>query len=130
MHKVLRQNSSDYQTDGGGGSPTVNGAKWGTLPGAKLRRPSTGSMTNLANINLMNGSINGGNMRVPPSHRHSVHIDPCSIGGEDELLESLVRTTTQQSMRTNERSRRKARYGDRKSSKIDQFVSDPIHLLT
>ena len=89
--------------------------KWGTLPGTKLRRPSTGSMNNLANIN------NGSNGNVH-SYRHSVHLETTGyVEGDDEILESLVRTTTQQPLRTNERSRRKARYGDRKSCKCFCF---------
>nr|XP_046910731.1 FH1/FH2 domain-containing protein 3-like isoform X5 [Dermatophagoides farinae] len=85
-----------------------NVTKWGTLPGTKLRRPSTGSMTNL----VING--NGSGPRGIHSYRHSVHVE--SYGeADDEILESLVRSTTQQPVRAQEKNRRKARYGERKS---------------
>lgn len=92
-----------------------NGTKWGTLPGTKLRRPSTGSMSNLNHLN-QNGNLNAS--RQVHAYRHSVHIETYTEG-EDEILESLVRSTTQQPLRPNERSRRKARYGDRKSCKSE-----------
>lgn len=97
-----------------------NGTKWGTLPGTKLRRPSTGSMSNLSSItgNGTNGTPNG---RPIHAYRHSVHIETYPEG-EDEILESLVRSTTQQPLRANERSRRKARYGERKSRKLTHYT--------
>ena len=101
--KQLLTNGSDYESEGGGGGrPT----KWGTLPGAKLRRPSSGSMTNLSNIN-------GSQSRPPLHHRHSVNIEAYTEA-DDEILESLVRTTTQP-LKNEQSYRRKARYGDRNS---------------
>ena len=67
-------------------------------------------MTNLTNIN-------GNSFNSRPNYRHSVHIETYTEG-DDEILESLVRSTTQQPLRANERSRRKARYGERKSRKF------------
>lgn len=101
--KQLLTNGSDYESEGGGRS-----TRWGTLPGAKLRRPSHGSMTNLSNIN-------GSQSRPPLHHRHSVNIEAYTEA-DDEILESLVRTTTQP-LKNEQRNRRKARYGDRKSCK-------------
>lgn len=110
LKSILAGTTTDYGTENGNGG----GPKWGTLPGTKLRRPSTGSMTNLA---ITNGHVHGlGPNTRPLPYRHSVHIETYTEG-EDEILESLVRSTTQQPLRTNERSRRKARYGDRKSCK-------------
>ena len=103
--KQLLTNGSDYESEGGG-RPT----KWGTLPGTKLRRPSSGSMTNLSNIN-------GTQSRPPLHHRHSVNIEAYTEDN-DEILESLVRTTTQQPLKNEQRNRRKARYGERKSCNI------------
>lgn len=96
----------------------------GSLQGAgpKMRRTSHGSMSNLTIIHN-NGSMNGGaggnylNVQRPNNaYRHSVHLENYTEG-EDEILESLVRSTTQQPVRTLERNRRKARFGDRKSRK-------------
>ena len=101
--KMILAKSNQLQTD--------SGTKWGTLPGTKLRRPSTGSMSNLTSIN---GNTNSNGRHA---YRHSVHIETYNEG-EDEILESLVRSTTQQPLRANEKSRRKARYGDRKSRKF------------
>ena len=107
--KKILSTSNEHETD------YSSGTKWGTLPGTKLRRPSTGSMSNLTSINgTANGNANG---RQVHAYRHSVHIETYTEG-EDEILESLVRSTTQQPLRANERSRRKARYGDRKSCKL------------
>lgn len=116
LKKILNR-SSDLETDYSGSGTT----KWGTLPGTKLRRPSTGSMSNLSNISngSSNGTLSNGGRQVH-AYRHSVHIETSPYGGEgeDEILESLVRSTTQQPLRANERMRRsKARYGDRKSCK-------------
>lgn len=120
LKKILNR-SNDLETEAYSGNGTT---KWGTLPGTKLRRPSTGSMSNLSNIS--NGSSNGSGVisnggRQMHAYRHSVHIETPYTEGEDEILESLVRSTTQQPLRANERSRRKARYGDRKSCKSTRF---------
>ena len=106
--KQLLTNGSDYESEGGGRS-----VKWGTLPGTKLRRPSSGSMTNLSNIN-------GSQSRPPLHHRHSVNIEAYSEAN-DEILESLVRTTTQP-LKNEQRSRRKVRYSDRKSRECHQNI--------
>jgi hypothetical protein len=101
--KQLLINGSDYESEGCGGRVT----KWGTLPGTKLRRPSSGSMTNLTNLN-------GTQSRPPAHHRHSVNIETFTEA-DDEILESLVRTSTQP-MRNEQRNRQRSqRYGDRKS---------------
>src|SRR5699024_11168639 len=79
--KKILTTSNQLNTDYSGGT------KWGTLPGPKLRRPSTGSMRNLTTINGMaNGNANGRQMHA---YRHSVHIETYTEG-EDEILESLV----------------------------------------
>ncbi|KAH9424111.1 Formin Homology 2 Domain [Dermatophagoides pteronyssinus] len=110
--KAKEQAESDLERilTTGGETQVDNGnvTKWGTLPGTKLRRPSTGSMNNL----VMNG--NGSGVRGIHTYRHSVHVE--SYGeADDEILESLVRSTTQQPVRAQEKNRRKARYGERKS---------------
>ncbi|XP_054165043.1 FH1/FH2 domain-containing protein 3-like [Oppia nitens] len=97
--KQILISGSDYESEGCGGRPT----KWGTLPGTKLRRPSSGSMTNLSNINSTTTHSR------PPAHfRHSVNIEAYTEA-DDEIIESFMRTTTQPN-RTEPRNRRKVRY--------------------
>ena len=94
------------------------GPRWPQTGGPKMRRPSHGSMSNLTIINNNTNTQNGFlNVRPASTYRHSVHLENYAEG-EDEILESLVRSTTQQPVRTLERNRRKARFGDRKSRKL------------
>lgn len=118
-------------TDGG------TAIRWGGtgLGTPRLRKQSAGSMNNLSNLDS-NGLLGGGVRRLqhqlsrpPPTYRHSVQIETYPEG-DDEILESLVRSTTQQTLRTQERSRRKARYGERKSRKLlDETIRFKVCLI-
>ena len=99
LRQLLINGYSDYESDQGGG-------KWSTLPGVKLRKPSTGSMTNLSS-----GSGNSGKNNF---YRHSVNIETFS-DADSEFLECLVKTATEQP--NEQRVRRKVRQGDKQSCK-------------
>ncbi|CAG2163903.1 unnamed protein product [Oppiella nova] len=115
--KQLLISGSDYESEGCGGRPT----KWGTLPGTKLRRPSSGSMTNLSNLNSTQ-------TRPPVHFRHSVNIEAYTEA-DDEILESLVRTTTQP-IRNEQRNRRKANLRRTLKSGLDLSEEERLMLAT